>query len=127
MRGDSRDARPGALAPQTSSAALPPPRCSDAHAQVLDLEVVLDAVLRALAAQARLLDPAERRDLVRDQPGIDADHAVFEPFGHAPDARDVAGVEVRRETEFGVVGPASRGAHIWIIGNHTNLRDERPG
>ena len=40
---------------------------SDTQADVLDLEAVLDAVLRALAADARLLDAAERRHLGRDQ------------------------------------------------------------
>src|SRR5262249_50363878 len=37
-----------------------------AHAQILDLEEVLDAVFRALAADAGFLDAAERRHLGRD-------------------------------------------------------------
>src|SRR5258705_1612725 len=73
------------------------------HAEVLDLDVFVDAVLRAFAAEPRLLDAAERRDFVRDEPRVDADHAVFERFGDAPHAADVAAVEVRRETELGVV------------------------
>ena len=36
---------------------------------------------------------AERRDLGGDQPGVDADDAVFERFGDPPDAPDVAPVE----------------------------------
>src|SRR4051794_20887578 len=44
------------------------------HAEVLDLQIVLDAVFGALTAVAALLDPAERRNLGRDQSFIDADY-----------------------------------------------------
>src|SRR5437868_3244075 len=54
-----------------------------AEAQVLDLEVLLDPVLGALAAEAALLDAAKRRHLRRDEAGVDADHARLEPLGHA--------------------------------------------
>ena len=43
-------------------------RSKTAHAQIFDLEVVLDAVLRAFAAEAGLLDAAERRDLFEMRP-----------------------------------------------------------
>src|SRR3989440_6069793 len=47
-----------------------PLRCASlveaAQQDVLHLEILLEAVLGALAAQARLLDPAERRHLGRD-------------------------------------------------------------
>src|SRR5918992_6215004 len=76
--------------------------------QVLHFEELLDAVFRALAADAALLDAAERRDLGRDDALVDADDAVFELFGDAPDAADVAAVEIRREAELGVVGHADR-------------------
>jgi hypothetical protein len=39
----------------------------------------------------------------RDDAFVDADDAVFERFGDAPDAADVAAVEIGGETEFGVV------------------------
>src|SRR5437764_7526110 len=74
-----------------------------AKADVLDLDVLVDPVLRAFPAEPRLLDPAERRDLGRDQAGVDPDHAVLERLGHPPDAPDIARVEVRREPEFGAV------------------------
>src|SRR5437763_3327006 len=74
-----------------------------AHAQVLHLEEVLDAVFRALAADAAFLHAAEWRDLGRDDAFVDPDDAVFEGFGNAPDAADVAAVEIGGETEFGVV------------------------
>jgi hypothetical protein len=54
------------------------------------VEVVLDAVLRALAADAGFLDAAEGRDFGGDDAGVDADDAVFQRLGHAPDAADVA-------------------------------------
>src|SRR4051794_38113262 len=68
-----------------------------ADAQVLELEPLLDAVLRALAPDPGLLDAAERRDLGGDDARVDADDPVLEALRHAPDATDVAAVEVRRE------------------------------
>jgi hypothetical protein len=58
----------------------------------------------ALAAKARLLDPAEGRDLGRDDAGVDADDAVFQRLGHPPDPAEIAGVEIGGEAEDGVVG-----------------------
>src|SRR5258706_11269546 len=73
-----------------------------AEIEILDLEIVLDAVLRALAAEARLLDAAERRHLGRDDAFVDADDAVLEPLGDPEDAPNVACVEIRRQAELGV-------------------------
>src|SRR5215469_16933373 len=75
-----------------------------AEAQIFDLEVILDPVFRALAADARFLHAAERGDLGRDDALVDADDAVFERLGDAPDAADIAAVEIGGEAEFGVVG-----------------------
>ena len=80
------------------------PGSDTAQAEVLDLEVVLDPVLGAFAAQARGLDAAERRHFVGDQAGVDADHAVLQLLGDAEHAGQVAGVEVGRQAELGVVG-----------------------
>src|SRR5215207_6734770 len=79
-----------------------------AEAEVFDLEEFLDAVLRALAADAAFLHAAERRDLGRDDALVDADDAVFERLGDAPDAADVAAVEIGGEAELGVVGHLDR-------------------
>src|SRR5439155_12117709 len=79
-----------------------------AHAQVLHLEELLDAVFRPFAADAALLHASERRDLGRDDAFVDPDDAVFECLGNAPDAADVAAVEIGGETEFGVVGHPDR-------------------
>src|SRR6516164_6334681 len=75
-----------------------------AEAEVFDLEEFLDAVFRAFAADAAFLHAAEGRDLGRDDALVDADDAVFEGLGDAPDAADVAAVEIGGETEFSVVG-----------------------
>src|SRR5215469_6664869 len=88
------------------SGIVEPSAVDAAHAQVFDLKVVLDAVFRTLAADARLFHTAERRDLGRDDALVDADDAVFERLGDAPDAADVAAVEIGGEAEFGVVGHA---------------------
>src|SRR5579862_289737 len=73
------------------------------EAEVFDLEIVLDTVFRAFAAHAALFDAAEGRDLGRDDPLVDADDAVVERFGDAPNAADVAGIEIGGETVFGIV------------------------
>src|SRR4051812_13252183 len=75
---------------------------ADQH--VFHLEVFLDAVLRAFAAEARVLHAAERRHLGRDDAGVRADDADLHPFRDAEDAADVAAVEVAGEAELGVVG-----------------------
>src|SRR5207247_10922354 len=71
--------------------------------QILDLEELVDAVLRSFASDPRFLHAAERRDFGGDDAGIDADDPVFEGFRHAPDAADVTAVEVGRKAEFGIV------------------------
>jgi len=59
---------------------------------VFDFEEFLDAVFRAFAADAAFLHAAERGDLGRDDALVDADDAVFEGLGDAPDAANVAAV-----------------------------------
>src|SRR3546814_8228052 len=81
---------------------------SDLHAQVLQFQVFLDAVLGTFAAQARLLHTAERPDFVRDDAGVDADDAVFQRFRHAPHARVITRVEVSRQAEDGVDRKSTR-------------------
>ena len=61
-------------------------------------------MLRALAADARLLDAAERRLGCADEARVDGDHAVVEALAHAPDAGVVAGEEIRGQAERRVVG-----------------------
>ena len=75
-----------------------------AEAHVFDFEEFVHAVLGAFAAEAGLLHAAEGRDLGGNDAGVDADDAVFESFGDAPDAGDVAAVEIGGQAEFGVVG-----------------------
>ena len=75
-------------------APTPPLTVDAAHAEVFDFEEFLDAVFRAFAADAAFLHAAEGRDLGRDDAFVDADDAVFERFGDAPDAADVAAVEI---------------------------------
>ena len=52
------------------------------------------------------LTPPNGATSVEISPVVDADHAVLERLGDAPDAADVAGIEVAGEAEFGVVGHA---------------------
>src|SRR5690606_13958911 len=57
-----------------------------AETQILDLEELLEAVFRALAAYAALLDPAERRHFGRDDAFVDADDAALQRLGGSPGA-----------------------------------------
>ena len=66
---------------------------------ILVLEIFLDAAGAALAAEAGLLDAAEGRDLHRDEARVEADHAEFQRLGDPPDAAEVVGEEIGRETE----------------------------
>ena len=58
------------------------------------------------AADVAFLHAAEGGDLGRDDALVDADDAVLEGLGDAPDAADVAAVEIGRQAELGVVGHA---------------------
>ena len=91
--------------PEDARRALP---VEPTHQHVFDLDEFLDAVVRTFAAEARLLHATERRQLGRDGAGVDADHAVLEPLTDAPDAADVARVEICGEPELGVVGKIDR-------------------
>src|SRR5205807_8949150 len=56
------------------------------------------------AAEAGFLHAAKGGDFGGDEAAVDAHDAVFKRFGNAPDAGDVAAVEIGGETEFGIVG-----------------------
>src|SRR5690242_8100168 len=81
-------------------------RVDAAEQDVLHLEVFLEAVLRALAPEARLLDAAEWGDLRGDDAHVRADDAGLHLLRHTEDAADVAAVEVAGEAELGVVREA---------------------
>src|SRR4029078_5920 len=78
------------------------------EAEVLDLEELVDPVVGALAPDAGLLDAAERRALVREDAGVDADDAELERLADAPDAADVPREEVGGEPELGRVRQRDR-------------------
>src|SRR5690606_25905296 len=95
----------------------PPPRSSSswttlqtqsADADIFVVEIVFDALMSALAAEARFLDAAKRRFRRGDQPFVDADHAVFQPLHHAERAAEIAGVEIAGKAVFGVVRQRDR-------------------
>src|SRR5262249_35257422 len=81
-------------------------RSDPRHAEGLDLEEVIHAVLSAFATDAGFLDAAEGRHLGGDDAGVDADDAVLDRLGDPPDAADVAAEEIGGEAELGVVGHA---------------------
>src|SRR5215471_5029670 len=80
----------------------------DRHAEILDFEVFVDAVLRSLPAEAGFLHAAERSLRGRDQARVDPDDPVLQRLRDPRDAAEVAGVEVRREAELGVVRQPDR-------------------
>ena len=72
------------------------------------LEIFVETFLRALAAETRLLDAAERHDLVGEDALVNADHAGFERFRDAPCPRDVLAEEVSSKSERRVVRDPDR-------------------
>ena len=74
------------------------------EAEVLDLGVLVDPVLGALAADAGLLDATEGALGAGHHALVDADHAGLHLLADAPALADVVGVEVAGQTDGGVVG-----------------------
>ena len=60
------------------------------------------------AAEAGLLEAAEWGDFRGDHTGVYADDAVFKRFGDAPNASDVAAIEIGGEAKLGIVGKRDR-------------------
>src|SRR6476660_10143980 len=61
---------------------------------VFDVEILVDALEAAFAAEAGFLDTAERRRRVGDHAAVDADHPRLDSFGHAQRAVERRGVDV---------------------------------
>src|SRR5687768_10083181 len=76
------------------------PRPLRGDADVLRLQVLLDALRAALAAEAGVLHAAERGRRVRHDALVQADHAGLQALGHRERPGDVAGVEVRDQAEL---------------------------
>src|SRR4051812_29745128 len=79
-----------------------------AHANVLELGEVENAVLAALAADAAFLHAAEGRPLGGDDPVVQPDDAVREPLGDPPRTGEIPRIDVGREPELRVVGEPYR-------------------
>src|SRR5439155_23487305 len=69
---------------------LPADLCRD----VLDFEVLVDALVATLAPEPRLLHPAEGPRRVRDQPAVEPHHARFQSLDHSERPIEIAGVGV---------------------------------
>src|SRR6056297_34031 len=63
------------------------------------------AFMPTLAAQAGLLDPAEGRRRIADQPAIEANHAVFQPLANLHGALEIAREDIGDKAILGGVGP----------------------
>src|SRR5665647_196137 len=96
--------------PEVSPAMLPPTSKVElrSDADVLDLEVLLDALETTFTAEARVLDPAERRRRVGHDALVDADHPELQGLADPQRARQVAGEYVSHQAVFRVVGPRDR-------------------
>src|SRR6266545_6039292 len=115
-------------APRTRAASRPLQRprhalTSQVHRHVLDLEVLVDALGAALAAEAGLLDPAERRRRVGHHALVEADHAGLQGLNHPEGALEVGGVDVGDQPELGVVG-GGHGRLLGVEGGHRGDRAE---
>src|SRR5918994_6554633 len=81
---------------------------ADLGRHVLDLEVLVDALVAALAPESRVLHSPELSRRVRDQPSVQSHHSGLQPLDDAERPVEVARVRVRHEAEAGVVGGAER-------------------
>src|SRR5690606_3118369 len=75
-------------------------------AQVFDVQIFLEPVVRALAAHAAHLNAPERRVRRGNQAGVDPDHAAFECARNMRDGLRVLTAQVGGEAELGRVGEA---------------------
>src|SRR6056297_3709301 len=73
---------------------------------VLGFHELKHAFMPAFTTQARLLHATEGGGGVADQPAVQADHAVFEPFADLKRAFEVFGENIGDKTVFGVIGAA---------------------
>src|SRR5918992_5151583 len=96
---------------------------SQVHGDVLDLQVLGDALGAALAADAGLLDPAEGGGRVRHHALVETDHARLQALDHPEGPLEVAGVDVGDQAELGVVGGRDRRVLV-VEGGHRGHRPE---
>src|SRR5260370_41106766 len=89
--------------PRAATHILSENKSTPPHHPVFDLDIFFHAVMRAFAAEARLLDAAERRHFGGDQSGVDADHAGFKRFGNPPDPAEIARIDVGSQPERRIV------------------------
>src|SRR5215211_5465983 len=82
---------------------------SEVHRDVLDLEVLVDALGAALAPEAGLLHAAERRRGGGQEALVGADHPGLEPLHDPEGALDVAREDVGDEAVLRVVGGGDGG------------------
>src|SRR5690554_2919518 len=73
-------------------------------ADVLDVEIFLEPVMRALLAESRHLDSAKRRVGGRDQASVDPDHPALEPSGRPLDCGRILRADIGGEPERRAVG-----------------------
>src|SRR5690242_5469871 len=78
------------------------------HEDVLHFHEFLEALPGPFAPKTRLLHAAEGGHLGRDDAGVHTHHAGLHLLGDAPDAADIAAVEVSGEPELGGVREADR-------------------
>src|SRR5262245_16205277 len=100
----------------TPTARAPSAPVQSADRPVLELEPLVDPVRRPLAADPRLLDSTERRNLGRDQAGVDSDDAVLERLSHTVHATQSLRIEVRGKA----VGRVVRDPDCLVLGREAS-------
>ncbi len=79
-----------------------------AETQVLDFDVVIDAMVRTFATEAGLLDTAKGHMFGREDAYIHANHAIFQCLTHSENAPYISGVKVAGQPKICVVGSIYR-------------------
>src|SRR5476651_2363684 len=110
------------LIPNASAHPLKCERPSTGYTQILDHQIVIDPIPRTFASEPGLLNTSKRRDLIRNEPGINPDHAIFQRVGNTPNPPYISAIKIRGQSELGIVSHTNH----FFIGRKPEQRREWP-
>ena len=90
------------------------------QADIFDLEIFIQTLGSALAAEPGFLDAAEGHDFVGEDAFVNADHAGVELLGDAPGAAQILAEQIGGKPERRVVGKPNR----IVLGIETDERGD---
>src|SRR5579863_7925886 len=79
-------------------------RSDAAETEIFDFDILINAVFGSFPAEAGFLYAPEGCDFRGNDSCVDADDTVLESLSDSPDTRDIAAVEISRQTKFRIIG-----------------------